>query len=238
MVNIPVITKRELNTYFLSPIAYVVLTGFALAHGILFALGVGPRIEPNIQVYYAFYITLFLLILAAPLLTMRLISEESDRGTIETLMTTPVTEAEVVLGKFVGALVFAAVMFAPIAVEMVFLRFLGPVDVGPLLAGFLGLFLLTGQLLAIGLLCSALTRIQIASAIISFATLIGLYFLWFMAQGSGGTWAAVLRYISPPWHYVSFPKGIVDTRDVAYFVITTALFLFLTVRALQLRKWR
>ncbi len=238
MVNIPVITRRELSSYFLSPMAYVVLTGFALSHGILFSLGIGSRIEPNMQAYYAFYITLFLLILAAPVLTMRLVSEETNQGTIETLMTTPVTELEVVIGKFMGALVFAAVMFLPIVVQVVYLRFLGPVDVGPVLAGFLGLFLLTGQLLAIGLLCSALTRVQIASAIISFAILIGLYFMWYLGQGSPGMGAAVLRYLSPPWHYVNFAKGVVDTRDVAYFVITTGLFLFLTVRALQLRKWR
>jgi ABC-2 type transport system permease protein len=238
MVNVPAVTKRELNTYFLSPIAYVVLTAFALAHGIIFASGLHPPLDPNNVAQLAFYVPVFLLVAAVPLLTMRLLSEETSRGTIETLMTAPVTEAEVVLGKFTGALVFAVVMFVPILAELVFLRFLGPMDVGPLLSGFLGLVLLTAQFIAIGLFCSALTRIQIASSIMSFVILLGLYFLWVVEPTSTSRVVKLLRYASPPLHYFDFLKGIVDTRHLAYYAVTTAAFLFLTVKALQLRKWR
>lgn len=238
MVNVPVITKRELNTYFLSPIAYVVLTAFALAHGILFSTALRSPIDLNGIAQLAFYLPVFLSVLAIPLLTMRLLSEESSSGTIEILMTTPVTEAEVVLGKYAGALIFAVVMFLPILVEIIYLMLLGPMDVGPLLSGFLGMFLLTAQFIAVGLLCSALTRIQIASAIMSFVILLGLYFLWLLTRDSTTAAARLLRYLSPPMHYMSFLKGIVDTRDAAYFVFTTAAILVLTVKALQLRKWR
>lgn len=238
MVNVLVITKRELNTYFLSPIAYVVLTAFALAQGIMFSLAVRPPLDPDRAAQWALYLPVLLLIVAIPLLTMRLLSDETYRGTIETLMTAPVTEAEVVLGKFVGALVFAVVMLVPILVEVVFLRFLGEMDLGPLLSGFLGVFLLGSQFIAIGLLCSALTRIQVASAIICFALLLGLYLIGFLGGDSTTASVRVLRYLSPPTHYTSFLKGIVDTRDLAYLVITTAAFLFLTVKALELRKWR
>ncbi len=238
MVNIPVITRRELNAYFLSPIAYVVLTGFALAHGILFSLVMGPRMDPTAGAQSALGLPLWLLILSVPVLTMRLLSEETNSGTIEALMTTPVSEAEVVLGKFLGALVFAVVMFVPILVEILFLRTLGPVDLGVVLAGFLGLILMAGLFIAVGLLCSALTRMQVAAAIISFVILLGLYFLWSLTRDATTTAGAVLRYISPPWHFIGMTKGIVDTRNLAYFAITTAAFLFLTVKALELRKWR
>ncbi len=238
MVNVPVITKRELNTYFLSPIAYVVLTGFALAHGILFSLWLGPVVELNQIAQWAFYLPIFLSVLAIPLLTMRLLAEESNTGTIETLMTTPVTEAEVVLGKYIGALIFSVVMFTPILIEIIFLMLLGNMDLGPLLSGFLGMFLLTAQFIAIGLFCSALTRIQIASAITSVVTLLTLYFLWFLGRDSTAPATAILRYLAPPMHYMNFLKGIVDTRDVTYFVFTTVAVLFLTVKALQLKKWR
>jgi len=238
MVNVPVIVKRELNSYFLSPIAYVVLTAFALADGILFALMIGPALDPGLAARNAFYIPLWLLVPAVPLVTMRLLSEETGRGTIETLMTTPVTEAEVVLGKFVAALIFAVLMFVPILAQVAYLRFLGELDAGPLLAGFLGVVLMAAQFIAIGLFCSALTRIQVASAIVCFALLLGLYFLWFLGRDSTALVVRALRYMSPPLHYLDFPKGIVDTRALAYFGITTAAFLFLTVKALELRKWR
>ncbi|MHC4480548.1 MAG: hypothetical protein ACYS1C_06220, partial [Planctomycetota bacterium] len=115
---------------------------------------------------------------------------------------------------------------------------LGELDVGALLAGFLGLFLLTAQFIAVGLLCSALTRIQVASAIISFVLLLGLYFLWLLGRQSAAPLASLMRYVCPPMHYSDFLRGIVDTRHLAYFVITTVAFLFLTVKALQVRKWR
>jgi ABC-2 type transport system permease protein len=238
MVNVPVITRRELSAYFLSPIAYVVLTAFALGHGIIFSIGIGPALDLGDTAQRAFGLLLFLLIFVVPLLTMRLLAEEMHSGTIEPLMTAPVTEPEVVLGKFVGALLFAAIMMLPIGLEIAYLRLLGPMDAGPLLSGFLGAFLLTAQFTAVGLFCSAVTRVQIASAIICFVSLLGFYFLGWLGQESELATVRVLRYISPPAHYLSFLRGIVDTRDVAYFAVTTVTFLFLTVKALELRKWR
>jgi len=238
MVNIPVITRRELNAYFLSPLAYVVLTGFALVHAMLLVPLLQAPIDLDQGVQDVFFVTLSLLIYAMPILTMRLLSEETKSGTIETLMTTPVSDVEVVLGKFTGALVFAVVMFVPVAVELAFLRSFGPMDAGPILAGCLGLFLLTALFIAIGLFCSALTRVQIGAAIINFAVLLGMLLLWRWSGDSSTAFARIAQYISPPWHYVSFVKGIVDTRDLAYFAITTTVFLFLTVKALELRKWR
>ena len=116
MVNVPVIAKRELNTYFLSLMGYLVLTLFALGNALVFALLLGgPQIDPNMVAGTMFGWSVTLMIFTAPMITMRLLSEETSSGTIESLMTTPVSEAEVVLGKYVGALLFAIVMLAPIA---------------------------------------------------------------------------------------------------------------------------
>ncbi|NLW51593.1 MAG: ABC transporter permease [Candidatus Brocadiaceae bacterium] len=238
MVNVSVITRRELGAYFLSPIAYVVLTAFALGQGLLFAPVLTPAVHLASAAQWALSMPVVLMIVGIPLLTMRLLAEETHSGTVETLMTAPVTELEVVLGKFVGAVLFATIMMVPMALEVAYLRLLGPMDAGPLLSGFLGAFLMTSQFIAIGLLCSALTRVQIASAIVSFVLLLGLYFLGLLGGDSSSTVVQVLRYIAPPSHYSGFLKGIVDTRSLAYFVITTVTFLFLTVKALELRKWR
>ncbi len=237
MVNVPVITRRELSSFFLSPMAYIVLTGFALVQGIQFARVLEPHMDPAWVAEWVFRTPLNLLIVAAPLLTMGLLASERAGGTLETMMTAPVTELEVVLGKFCAVLVFAMVMFLPLIAELAFLGMQGPMDVGPALAGMMGVFLLTAQFLAIGLFCSALTRVQVAAAIMTFAVLLALYSAWFFAGDAQGA-GALLRYVSPPAHYVGFPQGVVDTRDVAYFVITILLFLALTVRALQMRVWR
>jgi len=238
VVNISIIGRRELAAYFLSPLAYVVLTAFGLAHGLLFALALVSPMNLGDTVSYIFQVPILLLVLAAPILTMRLLSEETRSGTIESLMTAPVTELEVVLGKFVGALVFMLVMYAPLAGELLYLRALGAYDVGPVLSSALGLFLLTGLFLSVGLLCSSLTRSQVAAAIVSFVLLLGLQVVWNLTRDASSAAGRVLRYVAPTWHYVSFLKGIVDTRDLVYFMALACLMLFLTVKALQLRKWR
>ncbi len=239
MINAPVIAKRELITYFLSPIAYVVLTVFALVHGWLFvgALG-GAQVDPNIVAGFAFWIAFYMMILFAPIITMRLLSEEASSGTIETLLTTPVSDMEVVLGKFFGALIFSMAMLVPIGVECLFLASVGQLDPGPVASGLLGLYLVIALFLAIGLFCSSLTRVQIGSAIMSIVVLLGLFFLWFVFRNRAGTLAVVFEYLAPPMHFSGFVKGVVDSRDLVYFVATAAFFLYLSVRVLESRKWR
>ena len=241
MVNVPVIARRELNTYFLSPLAYVVLTGFALVHGIMVCIYIrSPEgvIDPDLIAGGAFWVAFILMIPAAPIITMRLLSEEASSGTMETLMTTPVSDAEVVLGKYLGALIFSMVMFVPILFEVIFLRALGELDYGPIASGSLGLFLLAAQFLAIGILCSATTEMQIGSAIVNFAVLLGLFFVWFLIGDRTSNVAEALKYLAPPMHFASFLKGVIDSRDVVYFAATTVFFLYLTVRVMEFKKWR
>jgi ABC-2 type transport system permease protein len=239
MVNIPVIARRELNSYFLSPIAYVVLTAFALGHGLLFSIYTGAStIDPTAVLRFAFWVGLYLMIVAAPIISMGLLSREVHDGTIEPLMTAPVSDGDVVLGKFCGALLFSMTLMIPILLETVFLGVTGTLDYGPVASGFLGLYLLTAQFLAVGLFCSTLTRVQIGSAITSFVILLGMFFLWLLVKDRSSGIARALRYLAPPRHFGNFVKGIVDTRSLVYFVTTTCLFLFLSVRVLESRKWR
>ena len=239
MVNVPVIAKRELNTYFLSLMGYLVLTLFALGNALVFALLLGgPQIDPNMVAGTMFGWSVTLMIFTAPMITMRLLSEETSSGTIESLMTTPVSDAEVVLGKYVGALLFAIVMLAPIALECVFLALLGGMDYGPVASGMLGVYLLTAQFLAIGLFCSAAIRIQLVSAMATFSVLVGALLLGQWAQRGSSAIAKACVYAMPPAHLEGFIKGVIDSRDLVYFVATTSLFLFLGVRVLEARKWR
>jgi ABC-2 type transport system permease protein len=239
MVNVPVIARRELNSYFLSPIAYVVLTAFALGHGLLFSIYTGAAtIDPGAVLRFAFWVGLYLMLVAVPIISMGLLSKEVRDGTIEPLMTAPVSDTDVVLGKFCGALLFGLTLIVPIVLETIFLGAVGPLDYGPVASGFLGLYLLMAQFMAVGLFCSTLTRAQIGSAIISFAVLLGLFFLWLLVRDRASVAARALRYLAPPRHFSNFVKGIIDTRSLVYFVATTALFLFLSVRVLESRRWR
>lgn len=239
MVNIPVIAKRELNTYFLSLIAYFVLTVYALLHGLIFAgLLSGQEFDPNQVAANSMMAALTLMVFTVPVITMRLLSEEANSGTIETLLTTPVSDVEIVLGKYIGALIFGTAVLIPIMLECAFLALLGGLDYGPIASALLGLYLVIAQFLAIGLFCSALTRVQLASGILTLLILLGICFLWNVVQDSTSTTASVLMYLAPPRHFFAFVKGVIDSRDLVYFVATTALFLFLSVRVLEMRKWR
>jgi len=239
MVNVPVVAKRELTAYFLSPVGYMVLTAFALAHGVLFSIYVGQvPLDPDMTMMEAMRTTVTLLIFAAPILTMRLLSEEVSSGTIETLLTTPVSNAEVVLGKYLGALMFGTIMLVPLVLEVVFMGYVAEIDYGPVMSGFLGLFLLIAQFLAIGVLFSAVTRVQFAAAIMTLFSLVVLFVLWFLVRDSTATTAQVLKYIAPPTHFSSFVGGVIDSRDLVYFVATTVFFLFVAVRVLEYKNWR
>lgn len=229
-----------MQSYFLSPVAYVVLTAFAIAQGIGFAmvLGTGRSVALEGAVQRLFSFPFELLMFSIPVLTMRLVSEETRSGTLETLMTTPTSEAEVALGKFAGGLMFAVVLFLPLAAQLTVLATLGSLDPGPVLAGTLGLLLLTAFFTSVGLFCSAMARTQIVAGIVTLVLLLGMHSVQYLAGPESAPMAQALRYLAPVAHYISFVKGIVDTRDLAYFVFGTATFLFLTVKALELRKWR
>ncbi len=244
MLNIPVIAKRELNAYFLSPIAYVVLTLFALVNGLVFVIAItmaqggGARVPTDLNALAAsgFLAAVYVLIVFVPLITMRLISEEAASGTAEMLLTAPVSTWEIVLGKYVASLLFGVAMLAPVLLDCLFLVRVGGLDYGPLASGLLALYLFTAQCLATGLFCSSLNSSQIASALTSLVLLILLQFTWLLAPGGRSPVAGALKYMAPLSHISSLLSGIVSTVDLVYFVATTALLVFLSTLGLEAKR--
>jgi ABC-2 type transport system permease protein len=231
--------QRELNAYFYSSIAYVVLTVFLIVTGIFFiSSNFTPGGESSLRELLGNYMPL-ILVFILPMLTMRLLAEEYRGGTIETLMTAPVSEVEVVLGKFLGAMFFYGIMLATSLVYAVIISVFGRLDIGLLLCTYLGLVLLGAMYVAVGLFFSACTRNQIVAVICSFVLLAIITLLAsFLAQDQSGLLRLVLLHLSVLDHFRDFGRGLVDTNHLFFFATTTGLFLFLAVKVLESRRWR
>lgn len=237
---------RELKAYFYAPLAYVVLTFFLLVQGYYFSVIVAYLSDPRypagkpLELFFGQTIfTWLVLIFAGTFLTMRLISEELRSGTIETLMTAPVSETQVVAGKYLAALAFYAFLWAPTLAFVAIVRWFTPVDWGPIASSYLGIFGIGALFLAVGLFASATSKNQIVAAIASFFFVLVLFSIGLLESlANGETAKAVLGYLNLWQHMDDFAKGIVDTRRLVYYASGAAFFLFLTTRALQAKKWR
>jgi len=237
---------RELRAYFFSPLAWVVLFFFLLINGFIFAVIVlflnDPRSPagPPLELFFGGTLFFWLILLfIGPVLTMRLLSEELRSGSIEVLMTAPVTEAEVVVGKYLAALTFYLFLWLPTLVYAGLIAWQSEVDWGPVMAGYLGILGIGALFLAVGLFASALSKSQLVAAIITFAMLILLFsfgLLETLLQGE--TAKAVFGYLNLWNHMDEFARGVVDSRRLIYYLSATLFFLFLTTRALEARKWR
>jgi ABC-2 type transport system permease protein len=242
--------RRELAGFFLSMRGYVILAAvaFLTACGLVLML-INLQGEPtSVPVTELFYQTAFfwvILLPAVPLITMRLFSLEKFSGTFETLMTTPVTDAQVVAAKFSAALLFYMVMWLPLlGCILVLHRFGGhshPLDWGVLGSTFLGIGLLGCPFLAFGCLASSLTRSQVAAAMLSLMFTLGLFFLSFLPERlfSGRNWISQVGAVFALRDQVQdFVRGVVDTRPVVLYLSLTFFFLFLTLRVLGSRRWK
>jgi ABC-2 type transport system permease protein len=231
------IMTKELRSYFVSPIAYVVVAFWLVGTGFFFTLAVTQTQQANMTSVYG-VVTIFLL-LVCPALTMRLLSEESRTGTLELLLTAPVKDWAVVVGKFLASVILYAVMiglmlFYPILLVI----FRGNPDWGPIWSGFLGLLLFGSVFLAVGLFASALTSNQIVSAVISFVLLLLLYVI---SNATGLVSTGVgdfLRQLSVSDHFDPFSRGLIDLRDIVFYISFAALVLFLTVQVVEARRYR
>jgi ABC-2 type transport system permease protein len=227
--------KRELAAYFLSPMSYLVWAVFLVAAGYLFATGVrdgGPA-----SMALSFTSMGLLLLFVAPLLTMRLVAEELKLGTLEILLTDPVGDATVIVGKYLASVFFFAAMLSPTLAFPVILAALGEPDPGPVMAGYLGLLLMGGLFLAIGVLTSAVTANQIAAAATSFTVILISWGMGRAADSVGpGPMREVLDYVSAFSRYDAFRHGLVDTRSVIFFTTVAAFALLGATRALGLRR--
>lgn len=236
MRNVGIVMKRELSAYFSSPAAYVVIAVFLLVMGFLFAFSVYFTRQATLRPM--FLNANIVLMLVAPILTMRLLAEEQRSGTIELMLTAPVREVELVLGKFFASIVFLIAMLAMTLWYALVLRQLGNPDPGPILAGYVGTLLFGAAFMAVGLLASSLSQNQIVAAFLSFGVLLMFYLVDSAGNFLGGSLQAVLGYVSMAPHLDDFTKGVVDTKDVVYYLSLIVVCLFLTTSVLQVRRWR
>ncbi len=240
------VLRRELKAYFYSPLAYVVLTFFLLVQGYYFSVIVAYLTDPRfpagkpLELFFGQTIfTWLVLIFAGTFLTMRLISEELRSGTIETLMTAPVSETQVVLGKYAASLAFYLFLWAPTVAYVAIVRYFTPVDWGPIASSYLGIVGIGALFLSVGIFASATSKNQIVAAIASFFFVLVLFSIGLLENlVNGETAKKVFGYVNLWQHMDDFAKGIVDTRRLVYYASGAAFFLFLTTRALAAKKWR
>ena len=255
MGNIVAIAQKELRAYFASPIAWVILGLFALLFGYFFyaflvlfvrqsmqmgQMGMGPQ-TVNVNLYMirpllqnATVIMLFVL----PMITMRTYSEEKRSGTMELLLTSPVTDLQIIVGKFLGALALYAAMLLVTAVYVSLLFVYGSPEWRPVLTGYLGLLLLGGCFISVGLLVSSMTRNQIVAGMATFGVFLMLWVIGWIADFSGPTTRTVVSYLSITEHFDDFAKGIIDTKHLVYYASFMAFGLFLTMKSVDSERWR
>ena len=247
MSNVLTLFKKEFTAYFLSPIAYIVLTVFVIMNNIIFWVLLSTLSQPFVENFppMSRFIgeNLFLwiyLFIVVPIITMRLLAEEQRSGTIEPLMTAPVTDTQVVLGKYFAALSFYLILWIPTLIYVAVIYTYGSPDTLKIVAGYLGIVLLGMMFMSFGLFCSSLTRNQIVASILTFLLIVGFWLIGIIGYMPNvrQRYGKYLDYASLWRHLGDFSKGIVDTRVVVLYVSITALFLFLTVRVLEARKWR
>jgi ABC-2 type transport system permease protein len=237
------IAKREIFSFFVSPIAYVVLTVWLLFFGIVFCVlafvfAQQPGAQTNLLTAFFGGTTLFYLplLVFAPVITMRLLAEERSSGTIEALLTAPVSEVSVVLGKYLAALVFWMVLWLPTLsyVWLVSRTTANAVDWGSIGATYFGLFLVGMFYMGVGLFMSAVARNQIVAAMLTFLVLGGLFVIGIFGYANvGDEWRAIFEYLGLWTQMAAFAKGIVDTRYVVYDLSIAVLAVTLSVRVLQ-----
>ncbi len=247
MQNLIALTSRELKSFWYSPVAYVVGALFLLLQGYVFGLLItalnDPAADVSISIAQAFFGPTFFysisILITAPFLTMRTFSEEKRTGSIELLLTAPVTDTQVVLSKFLGAWLAYIILWGLTVVYFIGLRQLTSFDWGPVLTGYLGTWMLGAVLVAMGVLARSLPRNQGIAAILSFVALLLLFSLgifgWFIRDPE---MSKTIRYLSLLEHLNDFSKGILDTRPMVLYVMLTAICLFLTSRVINSPRWR
>lgn len=240
MKNVPHIFAREMKTYFVSPIAYVALIVFALLTGYFFAayFNWASRYEGEANMRAIFHNMSITMLFLAPLITMRLFAEEKRSGTIEIIMTSPVTDTEIVIGKFAASMALFLVMLALTFACPLFLMAYGTPDVSPMAVGYLGLVLLGAAFLSLGVVTSCITKNQIVAALMSFVMLLGLWIIGWMSSAVGSQLGNILSFISLVDHFDDFSKGILDTKHIIYYVSFASFCLFFAIKLVQSAKWK
>ncbi len=237
MRTIRAVAFKEIQIYFSSPVAYIVALIFMALSGFFFVRDLGNPF-PEASLSNFFQGATFLLIPLAPALTMRLLAEEQKLGPIELLLTSPVRDWEVILGKYLASFVFLMFLLSLTSYYVILLLVFATPDPGPIYSGYIGLILYGMAALSVGILTSTLTSNQIIAAVVGTGLLVVLYATSFIGDVVTGVWATIFNQLGFTSHFNDFDRGIIDSTHIVYFVTVTALFLFLSIRALESRRWR
>lgn len=244
MRNAWIVARRELGAIFVQPIAYIFAMMITLITGLIFAAQISfPTVQgggPPPELTQILNTFTFLSVFAAPAITMRLLSEEQQTGTIELLMTLPVRDMEVVAGKFLASFVFYVVVVALTLVYPIILLRFGNPDVGPMISSYIGVLLWGASLLGIGILASSMSENQINSFMLAFGIILLLYLTQIPAQlfSVSPTVSTILNELSLQNHLGNFLNGLITAKDVLYYVAITAVSLFAAARVMESRRWR
>jgi ABC-2 type transport system permease protein len=250
--NVLAIANKELRSYFSSPIAYIIIGFFLLPFGVFFCLYLADFVKRSVQMAQfggamninqqvirgvlqnATVIILFIM----PMITMRTYSEEKRSGTIELLLTSPVTDFEIIIGKFLGAFGLYIAMLAVTLPHMGILFYFGSPEWRPLVAAYLGLLLMGGAFVSLGLLISSTTNNQIVAGIVTFVVFLLLWIVGWFADSAGPTIGPITSWLSITEHFDDFSKGIIDTQHVLYYLSLITFGLFLTAKSVDTERWR
>jgi ABC-2 type transport system permease protein len=253
MRNVLAIAGKEWRGYFASPIGYVLVGFWALLFGWFFytlvaffenqsmrmEMGPGGALNVNQMLITPLLMNAtVIMLLVFPLITMRTYAEEKRSGTIELLLTSPITDLQIIFGKFLGALGLFGTMLAVTLIHMAVLFLFGRPEWKPIATGYLGLLLIGGSFLSLGLFISSLTRNQIVAAMITFSVFLLLWVINWVSTFVGPTAQTILNYLSITEHFDDFAKGIIDTKHVVYYLSFMAMGLFLTLKAVDSERWR
>ncbi len=252
--NIFAIAGKELRSYFASPIAFVIIGLFALlfsrffyaylmvfvqrSSGMMQMQGGGANNINQEMIRYVLMNSAVIILFVMPMITMRTYSEEKRSGTIELLLTSPLTDLEIIVGKFFGAMGLYCAMLSVTVLYMAILFIYGNPEWRPVVAGYLGLLLLGGCFISVGLLISSLTKNQIVAGVVTFAVFLMLWIINWSADQSGPTMRAVLNHLSIIDHFDDFARGIIDTKHVVYYLSFITFGLFLTAKSVDSERWR
>jgi ABC-2 type transport system permease protein len=252
MNNVLAIAHKELKSYFSTPIAYIVIGFFALLFGYFFYAmlvifnqqslqfgGEGGAVDINQQLIRPLFLNASVILLfVLPLITMRTYSEEKRSGTIELLLTSPVSDVEIILGKFLGAMALYAAMLGITVIHVGLLFSYGNPEWKVVVTGYLGLLLMGGCFISVGLLISSMTKNQIVSGMVTFAVFLLLWVINWIASFTGPTTQSVLNYLSITDHFDDFTRGILDTKHLIYYFSVMSFGLFLTARSVDTERWK
>ena len=252
MRNVLAIADKELRSYFASPIAYILIGFFLLPFGVFFYLYLANFVKDGLRmaqyggamninqqvIRFVLQNASVIILFIMPMITMRTYSEEKRSGSIELLLTSPVTDVEIILGKFFGALGLYAAMLAVTLLYMAILFVYGNPEWQPLVAAYLGLLLMGGAFVSIGLLISSTTSNQIVAGVVTFVVFLLFWIIGWFADTAGPTFGPITSWLSITEHFSDFARGIVDSYHVVYYLSFITFGLFLTAKSVDMERWR